>query len=207
VRSGLLVLAAGFLSTVLAAPLPAAPTPDSTRSTAPPVPALECSLENGRIFTHVFVPQSPAADLQRREVLTSLERGLTAGIVFQIRLYEPARGFSGLLGDRLLAESLVTRTVRWDPFVPGYLMLEIVDDEEETSTSEADSSTILDAFFSTRVGRIVTPSPRRAGAYVLARYRLSAVQVHGGLRLVSIFFGDLRARDSPWSRQDIGGGP
>jgi hypothetical protein len=180
---------------VLAAPLPA------------PALDLEASYETGWVTSYVRVPEGAPALEQRREVADSLRRGLRSQIVFQMRVYAPGSGFAALLGDELLAEMTIARTVSYDPFARWYVLEERVGSGEPERQTEADAARLLEAFFTAGGDRLLSlRSPPPRGSYIAARYRFTPVQVDGTLRIVSLFF-DVGARTSPWARHPLVTGP
>jgi hypothetical protein len=170
----------------------------------PPPLHLESRPAPGGIVLRASVPPGADSSAQRRETLDALARGLRAEIMFHIRVYVPSPGPMGFLGDRLLSESTISRTARWDPFSERFVMTEAADGEEQESVSKADGQELLDAFF-VMERSVALPDSLRPGEapYLTGRYRYNPVKLDGILTLVGLW-GDLRRRTSPWSRLDVG---
>jgi hypothetical protein len=181
--------------------------PWGTKVVAAPLPApaldLEAFYEAGWVKTRLRVSEGAPALEQRREVTDSLRRGLRSEIVYQMRVYAPGRGFAALMGDELLAEATVARTVSYDPFARWYVLEERVGSGEPQRQTETDGARLLEAFFTAGGDRLLSlRSPPPRGSYIAARYRFSPVQVDGTLRIVTLFF-DVGARTSPWARRPL----
>ncbi len=70
--------------------------------------------------THlVNVRMSP---VQVERVLDTVENGLRAQVIFVIRHYGPSDDFTEILGDTLVQELSVSRTLSYDPFTSEYLV-------------------------------------------------------------------------------------
>jgi hypothetical protein len=199
-RAGFPALAAAWLLVLAAGAAAAAPPP------APPLD-LEAFYGAGRVSTRARVPEGAAAASQRRQVADSLRQGLRSEIVFQLRVYAPGRGLAALLGDELLAETSIARTVRYDPFARWYVVEESTDSGPPERTTGTDGDRLLLGLFAvSHEGPLSLRSPLPPGSYVAARYRFSPIRVDGMLRIVSLFF-DVGSRTSAWARRPLEASP
>ncbi len=60
--------------------------------------------------------------IQVPRVLDTVEDGLRAQVMFLVRHYGPSDDFAGILGDTLIEELSVSRTLSYDPFTAQYLV-------------------------------------------------------------------------------------
>jgi hypothetical protein len=172
-----------------------------------PPPLLEGILRGGRVEARASVPPGSDTDPFRQEILRTLQEGLRAGIVFQIRLYAPTRGLAALLGDELLAEVTIARTAQWDRFMRQYVVEETVNGEErELWTGSAPSDLLRVLLEVEPVLLFDEAAPPPAGSYLTALYRLSPVQIDGPLWMVTLLY-DVGARTSPRARAPLGEAP
>jgi hypothetical protein len=180
--------------------------PAALCAAAPPELRLESRLEEGWISVAARIVPGPDAEAQREAVLDAIGRGLRSEIELTFRLYEPSRGMAALLGDHLLREIRVARTMRWEPFDLVYVLDEEADGIAQQPLTAADPRDLLDAFFAVEWSRLLpAPSPMPPAAYVTARYRLSPVRIDGPLNLVALLF-DVGTRSSAWTRSEALGG-
>ena len=117
-------------------------------------------------------------------VFQSLEDGLEAEVVFEIRLYKEGTGFFSHWGGRLVAEKTVSYVARKDFFEDTYL----IESTEGDTTSISDPEAFNKRFY--RVSHIELgdlESDNKGEHYLLARARLTHVKLMPPLAIITLF--------------------
>ncbi len=133
-------------------------------------------------------------------VLDTLEDGLRAEVVFQLRLYQKKRGLAGFLGDRLLAERRVVQVASYDLFTGQY----VLERDDGPKRRYAASGSFLEDFFSLR-GLAMQGLSGRGSGYMLGRIRLSPVRFIPPLNIISLFR-DRVSLTTPWTEVPVQSG-
>ncbi|TVQ36664.1 MAG: hypothetical protein EA384_13995 [Spirochaetaceae bacterium] len=138
-------------------------------------------------------------DYRGEQVLESLAAGMRSEITFSIRLYQPVRGPSRLLGDRLIAEYHPSFTAHRDPFTREYVIESAVGTQRRISSADV----FLEEFFSLAA----FPVPTNTIDDLEYHYLMCQVELRP-VRLVPAldFLGAVRPGDTvvtPWRRVDL----
>ena len=129
------------------------------------------------------------------EVYQSIEKGLKAEIVYQIRLYEQGKGFFSLWGGRLVEEIKQTYKAFKDIFENAF----VVETSEGETRVFRDWENFIKAFFTLSDISFLLPE-RDKEYYILARIQLSPVKLVPPLDLITL----IRpvAMVTEWHRED-----
>jgi hypothetical protein len=135
---------------------------------------------------------------KEQELVSSLQQGMEARIIFTLRLYQRRKGFLPFLGDRLLKETQVARSAFWD-FLDRKFVVESDDGSRVDYTTAPE---LLLGFFSLKDFPLA-PLPPRAGEsrYVTARARLEPVRLMPPLTIVTLA-GAAASYTTPWERRN-----
>jgi hypothetical protein len=135
---------------------------------------------------------------KEQELVSSLQQGMEARIVFTLRLYQRRRGFIPFLGDKLLSETHVARSAFWDFLDRKF----VVESDDGTRAAYATAPQLLVGFFSLKDFPL-SPLPPRAGEsrYVTARARLEPVRLMPPLTIVTLA-GAAVSYTTPWERRN-----
>lgn len=162
-------------------------------------PAAAQSLDMG-LRVH---PDNIRADLwfrwnKEQELVSSLQQGMEARIVFTLRLYQRRRGIIPFLGDKLILETHVARSAFWD-FLDRTFVVESDDGSRAVYPTAAE---LLDGFFTVRNFTVSAFPPGSGGErYVTARARLEPVRLMPPLTIVTLA-GAAASYTTPWERRD-----
>jgi hypothetical protein len=117
------------------------------------------------------------------ELFTSLQDGLEAEIIFQLRLYQKAKGLFSILGDRLRWQQEPSHSARMNLYDGTYSLIassgEILNFERRED--------FIESFSSIRIQAPYSFEPENRGDYYLrARIRLNHVKLVPPLNLIYI---------------------
>jgi len=135
---------------------------------------------------------------KEQELVSSLQNGMEARIVFTLRVYQRRGGFIPFLGDKLLAERRVERSAFWD-FLDRRFVVESEDGSRTDYTSAPD---LLFGFFSLHDFPVLRlPAGSEEQRYVTARARLEPVRLMPPLTIVTLA-GAAASYTTPWQRRE-----
>jgi hypothetical protein len=136
---------------------------------------------------------------REEEVAATLREGLESRITFTLRAWEKGRGIASLLGDRLLAETSVTRSAYPDVLEGTYT----IEEADGARSSYRDPAALMRQFFSATGVTLRLPEDSRGRpSYVTARVLFEPVRLMPPLTIVSIA-GAAATHTTPWVRAEI----
>ena len=133
------------------------------------------------------------------EVVAFTKNGLETQIVFQFRLYVKNRGLFSFLGDRLVVERKISRTLRWDIFKEKF----IIQTSENDVTEAGNEIELSQRFFAVSqydLGQLENDDS--APGYLMARIRLIPFKIIKPLRFLPLFSVP-RGFTSAWVRLEV----
>ena len=134
---------------------------------------------------------------KENELVSSLQDGMEARIVFTLRVYQRRTGFIPLFRDKLLAETRVERSAFWD-FLDRRFVVESEDGSRTDYTSAPD---LLFGFFSLHDFPVLRQTGPEGSRYVTARARLEPVRLMPPLTIVTLA-GAAASYTTPWERRE-----
>ena len=135
---------------------------------------------------------------KEQELVSSLQNGMEARIVFTVRVYQRRVGFLSFLRDKLLVEKRVERSAFWD-FLDRKFVVESQDGSRTDFTSAPD---LLFGFFSLHDFPVLRlPAGSEGSRYVTARARLEPVRLMPPLTIVTLA-GAAASYTTPWERRE-----
>ena len=134
---------------------------------------------------------------KEQELVSSLQQGMEARIVFTLRLYQRRRGILPFLGDKLLVETRIARSAFWDFLDRKF----VVESDDGSRVAYTNAPELLLGFFSLR-DYAISQLPPRPGEqrYVSARARLEPVRLMPPLTIVTLA-GAAASYTTPWERR------
>jgi len=148
-------------------------------------------------------PTSIRADLwfrwnKEQELVSSLQQGMEARIVFTLRLYQRRRGVIPFLGDKLILETHVARSAFWDFLDRTF----VVESDDGSRAAYPTAAELLQGFLTVRNFPVSTVLPSSGEErYVTARARLEPVRLMPPLTIVTLA-GAAASYTTPWERRD-----
>ncbi|MGO9409323.1 MAG: DUF4390 domain-containing protein [Spirochaetia bacterium] len=135
---------------------------------------------------------------KEQELVSSLQNGMEARIVFTLRVYQRRGGLFPFLGDKLLTETSVARSAFWD-FLDRKFVVESDDGSRTAYTSAPD---LLLGFLSLADFPVSRLAPREGDRqYVSARARLEPVRLMPPLTIVTLA-GAAASYTTPWEKRN-----
>lgn len=125
-----------------------------------------------------------AEDLDSERIISSLEEGLTAEIIFQFRIYKINRGFFSFLGDRLVVEKKVSYIAFKDFFLNQYV---IQADDNTFKYFEAVDDFIINYSTVSNCSLIETNKINPYDYYILIRVTSNPVKLEPPLHIIALF--------------------
>lgn len=152
-------------------------------SYTPAIDALELILSVN--ITSEWVKGAVKAEaLDTGRIVSSLEEGLTAEIIFQFRVYKISRGLFSFIGDRLVVEKKFSYIAFKDFFLNQYVIRESGTSFRyfETIDDFIDNYSIISGCYLIETGKI-----NPYDYYILARVSSNPVKLEPPLHIIALF--------------------